>query len=375
LAVALSGTQVRYHDIKLDSLKLNFVQNPDSLVLDSLQIYERHNYNISGKGSLPYNLLTGTSSSGNQTMHIFGYADVIRLAQEFSGGFISGRGRANLDFVIRMMEDRLSFQSGSIIMPTSSVRIKKQPNDEDKLSLNLAIQDNELTVNTFTLGVGKGKLKLRNEIKNDGKDFFVAMLNLGQFYLSTDRDGIEVTIPGYSEPNSVVNVLLKGQYADEAVISGPFDDMHIEGEVELSNGSALYPPNTENLLKLINTVRETSRNNEVSNPLPFTMDLMIRMKENIRYVTYPTNFVMSPESYLHLIYNGTQWTVPEALFISEHGTLDMFGTTFSVDYLEMNITSFQERLSGTFYKKAADGSLLLSLSAREMIQPRDFWKT
>ena len=148
--------------------------------------------------------------------------------------------------------------------------------------------------------------------------------------------------------------------------------MKISAEVILSNASALFPPNTDNLLKLANSVREATfkRSDSETAPLPFTLDVLITLGENVSYVTYPAKLSIEPGGFLHLMYDGLAFSVPEAFFSSERGTIDIFGTVFQVDKVDINMVESQDLLSvdGVFYKRAPDGTLV-SLKAITLPDP------
>jgi hypothetical protein len=67
-----------------------------------------------------------------------------------------------------------------------------------------------------------------------------------------------------------------------------------------------------------------------------------------------------PKNYINITHKDDEWNVVDAYFSSEKGTLDMFGTTFNLDYAEFTINDeIQEyRVNGSFFKYASDGSLI-----------------
>ncbi len=357
LQVSVQARNCVYGSLTADSLLVKFTQYPDYLEIDTLNAYSSQATTIHGQGSIGYNFFNGKQITDNRVVNLTADTDLINLVELLSNRFIQGHGKGNITLSIGMEDEGLSVKQGSIMISNGSFKVKSQSESVSKVQINALIKDNRLELKRCRFYMGKGYLNIRSEIKNDENDFHIAMLNLGQFYLKTSSEGIPVTVPDYSQPNTTVDAVIKGQYSEEAIITGPWDDMHIEAEVEMSNGYGLYPSNTANLLQLINTAKEP-KSVVVADPLPFTMNVILRFKNNMRYITYPTNFLITSDSYFRLVYDGTMFSVPEALFMSEQGTLDMFGTTFEVDYLEMTVTALSTKLKGTFYKKASDGSLI-----------------
>ncbi|MCK7532240.1 MAG: hypothetical protein MZV63_15035 [Marinilabiliales bacterium] len=96
-------------------------------------------------------------------------------------------------------------------------------------------------------------------------------------------------------------------------------------------------------------------------PLPFTLDLFIKVEDNVHYVTYPADLIIQPGSYMRLTYDGSLWNASEADFMSETGTLDFYGTIFEVDFVKIDINAAKQILSvnGRFTKKSTDGTLII----------------
>jgi len=95
-------------------------------------------------------------------------------------------------------------------------------------------------------------------------------------------------------------------------------------------------------------------------PMPFTLDLLLQTDSNVRYITYPADFLCLPKSYLHVTYDGSSWHVPEADLSSEEGKLDFYGTTFKVEFIKVYAAKKQNivTINGVLTKRAADGSLI-----------------
>jgi hypothetical protein len=78
--------------------------------------------------------------------------------------------------------------------------------------------------------------------------------------------------------------------------------------------------------------------------------------ENLKYVTYPTDISVTPNSYLYLTYKNNEWSVPDARFLAEEGTVTFLDTDFDVDLVEILINEIDFSINGTFVKRVQDGS-------------------
>ncbi|MBW6514669.1 MAG: translocation/assembly module TamB, partial [Candidatus Syntrophosphaera sp.] len=193
----------------------------------------------------------------------------------------------------------------------------------------------------------------------------VGFLDLGSLALRIEQPGATVNIPFVTLPKNRSNVVLQGQNTPFATIRGPFEDMRISAEVLISNSELVFPPNTDNLLSLIYSFRGALAKPAVVQvgdaiPLPFTLDLMVRLMDNVRYITYPTNFRMQRGGFLHITYDGREWVANEANFVSEEGTIDFFGTIFQVENLNIRIIDSQDLIDikGSFYRRSPRGSVV-----------------
>ena len=259
-------------------------------------------------------------------------------------------------------------RSGNIDLRNGYLQIKDQTEPIRAFNLAASIKDNKVSIDRANLLMGKGRLRFFNDFDEDPTNhFFVGFLDLGIFKLGTDEPGLLVNIPEFTAPRTLSKVMLKGRNDAWFTVSGPFDDMNIVGDVVVSDAQALYPPRTDNLLNLVYSFRGalTKSDNNVETtdepiPLPFKLDLIIKLEDNIRYVTYPASMDIKPGGFLHLVYDGNQFIAKEAAFNSEKGKIDFLGTVFEAEYLNISIVDAQDLfiIDGAFTKRSPDGTML-----------------
>lgn len=358
-ACELTGNKIRIQDIPIDNFQLTASQLDEILRIDSLTVESKNLLNLIGSGALDYNIFTNNYYNGKHTLDIEFDGDLLRWAKSYVHFIENARGRVQLKATIQTNEDGINVSYGSFLMSNGMLRLKNQLETIKNLDLEGSILNNELDLKNLSCQIGSGKLFARNQIDPGGDNFFIGPLNLGYLLLHTDDTGIQVSIPDYLPPNTAATAVLKGQGSKEATIKGPFDDMEIIGEVIAYNGSVVYPANTKNIMQLINLFQKPERKGE-DIPLPFTLDLLIKVQDNVHYVTYPAFLTCLPGSFLRLTYDGNMWNAQEADFVSEKGTLDFYGTTFQVEYVNVEINAQRNiiAINGTFTKKAADGTVV-----------------
>ncbi|MFO7660274.1 MAG: hypothetical protein R6V77_05120, partial [Candidatus Cloacimonadaceae bacterium] len=358
LACNLTGTDIRIMDIPLDNVRIKATQENDVLLIDSLQIFTANQYDISGSGALNYNFLTSKYTEGSNSLSLNIEAEALKILQSFVPYFVTARGKVNSQLIIQTNEDGIEIVNGSISMENGLLKMQDQMEAFSDIDLSASILKNELKIDSFTCRVGNGRLFIRNEIDLGEDNFFIGPLNLGYFLIRSSDPGIQIPVPEFLPANTVATALVKGQNKSEATIKGPFDDMEIVAEVVASNGSAVYPANTKNLLQMINVFQRKPEAEKEILPLPFTLDLMIKIDNNVHYVTYPANLVILPGSFLRLSYDGIEWHAKEADFISEKGTLDFYGTIFQVEQVRLIINESNNiiAVNGTLTRKLPDGT-------------------
>jgi hypothetical protein len=359
LSCNVSGSGLLIADMPIDSIRVTASQTNTVLHVEQLSVYSPSLMNIRGSGAIDYNFLTNNYTRGNNELNLDLDGDVLRLLRTYVPYFENARGQLNSRLTFIADENGVGISRGNLSMSNGLLRMKDQVNPIENIDLQASITDNVLHIDNFSCRMGLGNLHIRNEIDTGDDNFFVGPLNLGYFLIRTDNQGVQVSIPGYLPPNTFVNAVLSGQNSREATIKGPFDDMEIIGEVVASNGSAVYPANTKNILQMVNVFQRKPPVKE-DLPLPFTLDLLVRLENNINYVTYPAHLLIMPGSFLRLTYDGIEWNAQEADFMSESGSLDFYGTIFEVEFFKVDINARRNILAvnGTFIKKADDGTLV-----------------
>lgn len=363
LTVDLQANQINAFGLELDQVDLVASQKDELLQIDTVSARKQDLLALTGSGALGYNLLTNRYFENDSKLRLNLEGELFTWLDNNVDYILDARGRSRLDLVVGVSEDQFSLEEGNLTITGGSLKLVDQPEEIKQITLNSVIRDNRLIIQNFTANMGLGQLRINNRFTDDeGNRFQAGMLDLGVFEVSIAEPGIQGNIPYFTPPRSLSTVVLRGQNAPYATVMGPFDDMKITAQAVLSNASAVYPPNTENLLRLIYTFRDAAfkKNTPDPAPLPFSLDLLISLQDNINYVTYPTNLKIEPGSYLHIIYDGLTWRLVDASFSSEQGSIDIFGTVFNVDRLNIDILESQELMSieGMFIKRAPDGTLV-----------------
>lgn len=358
LSVDVTGHNLRIQNIVLEDARLKATQQKNIIVVDTVRVDTEKLISLRGGGILDYNIFTNRFYNGDHLFRSDLNGDVLRLLTEYVPFLERASGDLDCSLLLKTGDEGIGVESGSIKMRRGFIKIKGQPERVNEINIDGSFANNELKLDRLSAQIKPGKLYARNAIDPAGDNFHIGPLNLGYLLVRTSDNGIQLSIPDYLPSNTVATAVLKGQNSREATIMGPLDNMEIRGEIIASNGSAVYPADTKNLLQLINVFQKKPRSPEI--PLPFTLDLVIRIAENVRYVTYPADLVCLPGSFLRLNYDGKMWSAREANFMSEQGTLDFYGTTFSVEKvkLEINAVSNIILVDGTFTKKSADGTLI-----------------
>ncbi|MBP7562753.1 MAG: hypothetical protein KA886_03100 [Candidatus Cloacimonetes bacterium] len=370
----LATEELLLYNQYLNRVNLNVEQLEKELVFNEISVGSNMYYSINGKGSIAYNVLQDQTYESHKSLRLdlkldpLGYLsneyDLMNQTQSQLTGFAE----------VSMNEEGLLIKSAELNMQNGKVKLQSQPEIIDKISLKMNVLNNRLDLKQFSFRMGKGIVNIRNEIKHNEEDFILGNVQIGHLYVSSDNEGIFMHVPYYSPKNSVANIKVKGRSNNEFEIKGPFDDIHLTGDIIFSNGTGIYPSDSENLLQYLNQImaRNQMRRNEKkqlepedkqeteSSDYPFTLDLVLRFANNMRYVTYPLNLEVNPDSYLELTYKKGRWGVNSASFISESGEVELFGTIFKADYVSVKITPYDYNpiVLGSFYKKAPDGTTI-----------------
>lgn len=360
------GSDFKVADFEINDIYYNLLYSPQKIHVDNLYLNANNFADLNIIGDFSYDILKNEFLPSTDKLYVNLDADVYNLINKLAPNLLE-EGKFDLasEMIVGIDEEGLQVFEGYLKTEDSYLKIINQPELLDDIDITATILDNKLDLERFNLNLGDGFITIANEILDDNDNFFIGGLILGQFKLYTSQRGILANIPEYMPKNESALIKIAGLSNDFATIKGPFDDMKIDLEVNVSNASIIYPPNTENLLSIISSAsqntfakNEKSEENESqsTNPLPFVLDARLVVGENLKYVTYPTDILVTPNSYLNLTYNNSEWSVPDARFLAEEGTVTFLDTDFEVDLVEILINEIDFSVNGTFVKKVEDGS-------------------
>ena len=359
LDLNLTGENCRIGFLEADSIEVRLNQRDSLLYIDKAEISKKGIYNLQVGGLIGYNLITNTVYPDSNQVHIHYQGDLIRTLLGKSKNLEYGSSNTDINLDFHTGEEGLAIKNGRFVLTGGKMKIRNQPTLMEKLKLNFSITDNILEIKNFSLRMGEGKLTIQNRINNNDNDIYLNMVNLGSFYLKTDQQGILFHMPQYMPRNSIANTRITGRDQEYFQIKGPVDEIFMLGDIHFSNGSAVYPPETENLLTLFQRISGIPRKSEPTD-FPFEFDIMMHFNENVRYVTYPLDLYVDEGSFLHLLYSTGTFRIPDARFTSEEGTIDIFGTRLQADYVQVFYDQYDRRIEieAIFYRQAPDGTLI-----------------
>ncbi len=348
--------------IKIDSLDVAITQKDKLLDVLRCSVKTKQNCSFNAKGKLGYNFFSQNFYPLKDTLSIQFKGDLLKILKYKIKAIDGGNSKTDFDLKLSTSEAGLKIVSANFLLRKGIIKIKEQPVAADKITIDWVVRDNKLKIKKFKLRIGDGYLKIKNNITNTNKDFVFANVNLGKFLIETNSEGILLYIPGYVAESSFLKLKIKGRDSDYLQISGPFDDIYIYGDVLVSNGNLVYPPHTDNLLKIIKNPINT-KNKESETIYPFSLDLMLQVGENVHYTTYPINLLMKKGGYLNLVYRDGVFSIPDAFFVSEKGNIDIFGTDMKADYVSVRINKLVNgfKLNAEFYKDIPDGTRVTML--------------
>ncbi len=363
LMVDLQARALELPGLELDQIDLVAQQQANLLIVDAISAVKEGLVDLRGSGALDYNFISNSYFEGNHTLNLNLRGELFNWLHKKVGYIVDASGNSVMQASLGVREEQFVVTSGSIQVNQGRLVLQDQPESIHNINLSAHITDNRLFLERFSARMGEGELRVSNYFSEDESNHFMAaMLDLGIFRLSIDDPGILVSVPMFTPTRSLSQLTLSGLDRDFATVMGPFDDMKIMANVLVSRATVTYPPNTDNLLSLIYSVRDAAlrRNVEDPLPLPFSMDLLVRIKDNVSYVTYPANIRVNPGSFIHVLYDGQIWSVQEANFSSESGTLDFFGTVFQVDNVDVAIMEAQDLMliQGNLTRRAPDGTII-----------------
>jgi len=359
-AFDLSAQNIDIYGIKADSIKCIASQEDSLLNISKLYIKNDKNENLQCSGAIGYNILNNESFPDSNCVEIDYKGDLLKMLADRIDYFEQGSSKTSLNLKLNMGQTGLSVCKGNFALTRGSLELKDQLEKVDKIDVKFEINENLMQVRSFRLSTGDGRLYITNKIDHDDNDFILGMINLGKFYLHTNDQGLIVHIPEYTPKSSVAQFVIKGRDSNDLLVSGPFDNIQIIGDIYASNGKLIYPPKTDNLLNLFGIITESKEEKKTEYYYPFTMDLMLIVGDNINYVTYPTNLLVNKDGYLNLKCENGRMFPAEAHFISEEGEIDFVGSRLAADYIQVMLSDLRNEVNirGTFYKKAADGTLI-----------------
>ncbi|MCF7792439.1 MAG: hypothetical protein K9N09_00410 [Candidatus Cloacimonetes bacterium] len=356
----LSGFDLQKKDFKIDSLKLSVSQLDELLMINNLQAKTKGKFIFQSNGAIGYNLFNSMIFPDSNTVNISFEGDLLDLLDSNSSDLRSGSSECTFSLDFGMLESGIFLKDGNFEIKKGTIQIKNQPAPIEKLSVEMKVDDNKLSIDKFKFEMGEGKAYISNEITNSGDDFRLGTLNLGRLLVRTNNTGLQIYIPGYNPKNSYINVIVTGRNTDYLEVNGPFDDLIIYGDLIFFNGDLVYPPNTENLLKLFNRVTAERKTSDEPTVLPLRLDLKLKLGENVRYVTYPIDVKLKQDGYIHLRYLEEKFQPADGLFVADEGSIDMFGTNLTLDFLQVELNQFRKgaSINGTFFKRTSDGTMI-----------------
>jgi len=356
----LSAQNIDIYGIKADSVKCIVSQEDSLLNISKLIVKNKSEINLKCNGAIGYNILSNESFPDTNCVEIDYQGDLLKMLADRIDYFEHGSSKTSLNLKLKMGQTGLSVSKGNFALTKGSLELNDQLEKVEKIDVKFEINENNLQIKTFRLRMGEGKLYITNKIDNDDRDFVLGMINMGKFYAHTNDQGLIIHIPEYTPKSSVAQFVIKGRDSNDLLVSGPFDNISIIGDIYASNGKLIYPPKTDNLLNLFGIITESKADKTTEYNFPFYMDLMLIVGDNIHYVTYPTNLLVNKDGYLNLKCENGRLFPADAHFISEEGEIDFVGSRLAADYIQVMLSDFQNEVNirGTFYKKAADGTLI-----------------
>ncbi|MFC1898465.1 hypothetical protein ACFLYJ_02715 [Candidatus Cloacimonadota bacterium] len=360
LNAQFNAENIKNNDFEIDRINLRLSQKDDLLTIHEMLLEKGKLFKLDGNGSIGYNFLTNVIYPDSNTVDISFKGDLLKFLDKQSSSIKSGKSDCEFNLKFGMVETGLFIDDGDFTLKNGKLNIEGQPSELEKINLIFKIENDSLKLEKFDMKTGDGKLYIKNEITNSESDFMLGTLNLGKFKVKTNNAGLTLYIPKYTPKNSFLYAIISGRNTDYLEVTGPFDDLKIYGDILVFNGDLIYPPDTDNLMNLFNIKRTDKKNDTEAAPLPLSFDILLHVGENVRYVTFPIDVKVKEDGYLQLRYSDGEMQKPEGFFYSEEGSVDMFGTTLILDFMQVQLNQFGSgvSVSGIFYKKASDGTLI-----------------
>ena len=361
-----------------DEVLVSLAQTDNLLIVESLDVKTNQFGTLTGSGALDYNIFTNKVFDGDHTLDLQAEGLLFEWLENNFEYVRDASGKASLVCSLRALEEQLTVQSGKLLVSDGRLVLDEQPEDIRDIVIDADIVNNQVFFNTISAQMGNGILTAKNRFEDDsGSHFKLGMLDLGTFLVKVDEPGALLYVPEITTSRSKSRVVLRGQNADYATIHGPFEDMRIVAEILVNDANIVYPLKTGNLLNLIYSLRGSivpvPQSDRESIPMPFTLDLLAIAQENVKYATYPTNFLLTPGGYMRIHYNGQKWLPQESSLTSEQGNMDFFGTKFAMEQLDFNISGSQKviTINGSLTHESADGTLITLKVDTDMEEPQE----
>jgi hypothetical protein len=361
-ATDLAAKNLKFGDYKIDNAIVKAKQQSRALIIDTLYVKSHDLFEVRAHGALDYNATQNLFFEGDNILDIEVSGQLFSWLKNLTDYVVQSSGNSELRLSVGTSDYQFMVHSGEIDINQGYVHLKDQVEPMRNIEIKGLFNNNRFIIEKGQFDMGNGSFYMNNIFDDDPSEHFVlAFIDLGYLRLMIEEPGLQATFPVIAPPKTLSNIALKGIDSRYATIRGPFDEMKIEAHATASNLDILFPPGADNLLNLVLSVRGTGKKPDSDPvPLPFNLNILVTIGENVRYVTYPTNLYLQPGGFLHLIYDGNRFIVREANITSERGSIDFFGTVFQVDNIAINMIDQQDILSidGTFYKRTPDGSTI-----------------
>lgn len=361
-ATDLVAKELKIGDLVIDSAIVKATQQSRALIIDTLYVKSEDLFEAYAQGALDYNITQQEFFVGDKTLDFKISGELFPWLKHLSNYVLESSGTSKLEMNLGTSDYQFTVSSGNLDIHGGRVLLKDQVEPMRNIEIKGIFKEGRFVIEKGKFDMGNGSFFMDNIFDEDPSEHFVlAFVDFGYLRLMIEKPGLQATVPVIAQPKTLSNIALEGIDSRYATIRGPFDEMKIEAHVTASNVGILFPPGADNLLNLIMSVRSSGKKPDRDPvPLPFNLNLLVTIGENVRYVTYPTNFFLTPGGFFHLIYDGNRFIVKEANITSERGTVDFFGTVFQVENIALNMIDQQDilNLMGTFYKRTPDGSTI-----------------
>lgn len=361
LAADVYGKNLSIENIPITYFNSSLVQKNKSLIVKRLSAFTPGEHDLTISGELGYNFLTKRNFASDSTLTVSYKGDLLSSLSKQINFIGNAYSESDFNFDFSTNTDGLSIKKGNFVIKNGELSLANQSEKISRISVDLEFNNDLLGTKKFSAYLGNQKLYISSKILNNENDFKLGKINLGQFYIETGEKGILFNFPGYMPKGQVANFYIKGRDSEKFEIKGPFDEIKMIGDIEISNAGAIFPPNTKNIVNLFTNI--SLQNNEKVKDvsvLPFELDLMIVLTENNRYITYPADIRVNPGSYIHVQYIDGVWKADEANFTASQGNLELFGTSFEAEEVQVIISKYSPEpyIYGSFSKKTSDGTVI-----------------